>query len=212
MLASIALCALLGGCDPVGGPAASAPSATAPGAAAEEQLGAPGQELADTIEGIVAQVRTTALEWQDQPVLAEMAFTVADGAIVRAELTYVAGDSDRLLALDGTDDGFSQERTTLATLGLASIPAAAVEAIPGLPGGLPQPQVLAEEAADALAQCDVTPQLVVYATGAPWAWDGQQWTTPLGWTITATQSDGDRTRTAIFDAGALAAAACTSAG
>lgn len=217
----ILLCLLLGAvaCDPAGPPPVGAPGSAVPGADREALLGAPAQGLPDTVAGVLAEVSTTALEWQDDPVLAEIDAGLDDsGALDVVRLTYVAAESERVLEIEATDAGASQQRTTLSTLGIPPDPdvpdelpvidLAGIEAIPPLPDGLLEPADLVAAGAEALTACDVDPTALRYATGAPWSWDGTAWTQELVWSVTATQDD----RFALLDPTTGAATGAVSCG
>jgi hypothetical protein len=180
--------AVLLACQPAGGPGAvTTPEAGVGGR--EPALGAPVSGLPRTLTELVSRTHLLAEEWQDEPVLAEVEVDVdADGRWSAARATYLAPDADRFLSLETSGAGFSQQRPTLSTLQLQPVTAEGLAAVPPLPDDAAEPHDLAQS--DAAAECGVgTPTTVLYATGAPVAWDGTTWTRTPEWR--ATISDGD---------------------
>lgn len=157
--------------------------------------GAPAVALPTTLAEALERAEGEAVQWQAGARLAEVVVAVTeDGKLAEGRLTYLAPDADRILAVGITPEGISRQRPTLATLGLTPIPGAAVEALPPLPEGTREPAELATAAEQAFAGCGVDgrPETVLYATGAPLAWnpDTEAWATPLGWTATVTTEGG----------------------
>lgn len=192
MAATAAMVGLVA-CQPVEAPPPRDPvtdAAAEPGAP-----GAPGtagvpQELA----ALQARLETVAREWQEEPIIAEIDVELVDAAAwSHARVTYVAPDADRLLSVVLDADGMSQQRPTFATLGLEPVSAAGVEQIPDFPDAAQEPQDLAASAAPVLDGCgfDQTAASVLYASGAPVAWDGERWTEELAWTATVVSADDD---------------------
>jgi hypothetical protein len=177
-------------CQPAGGPNAVA-TADAGAGGREPALGAPVSGLPRTLAELVSRTHLIAEEWQDEPVLVEVEVDVdadADGRWSAARVTYLAPDADRFLSLETSGGGFSQQRPTLATLQLQPVSADGLATIAPLPGDAAEPHDLAQS--DAAAECGVgAPTSVLYATGAPVAWDGTTWTRDPEWR--ATVSDGE---------------------
>lgn len=146
--------------------------------------GAPALGTPSTLAEMLQRAGETAVTWQDDPRPVEVSVELAEDRPVAAEVTYVAGGSDRLLVVTETDDGVGEERPTLGVLGLEPVTADAVEEVPDLPEGALDPLPLAEAAAPALGECGVDgqPTQVRYATGAPYAWTGEAWAEELDWT------------------------------
>ena len=195
MRARVLLCLLLAlavGCQPSGGPSSAVP--TTPAAAASDAIGAPELGLPSDLTGLVQRGRRIAEEWQDEPVLAEVEIDLdADHRWTGVRLVYLAGDADRMLQLVGAGSGFTQERPSLASLQVPPVPAAALAELPDFPDDAASPADLAE--VEAAVQCGVEgAATVLYATGAPFAWDGTTWSTPPQWRgiVTAPQADGAR--------------------
>ncbi len=193
--AVLALAAAVAACQPVDAPPPrddSTDDLPAPDATAEP--GAPAtSRVPQSLDGLTSQLETVAQEWQADPVMAEIHVSLADTTWTQALVTYVAADADRLLVVDVSADGMSQQRPTFSTLGLQPISAAGVEELPALPDAAQDPQELAAAAAPLLDECgyDSTVASVLYASGAPVAWDGERWTEEPAWTATVATPDGD---------------------
>ncbi|WP_108664311.1 hypothetical protein [Euzebya rosea] len=183
------LVAGLAGCQLVDRQENLQPTDTDPSAAeAEELLGNPDEDFPSTLAGLRAFAGPEALTWQDEPVLVDMTvWLTPSGMWERLRATYVAADADRMMTVRADPDRLRVERPRLEGLGLLELPDAAVAELPPVPEGLLEPADLGAAAADALASCDAGGQpvvAVVYATGAPAAWDGSTWTTPPAWRST----------------------------
>ena len=149
-----------------------------------EPVGAPAHTLPDSLDSLLAELRTTAAQWQADPVVAEVVVELEEGQWTSATVTYLAADADRFLLLRSGQEGTTEERPTLEGFELAPVDAAGVTAIPG-PGELLDPDELGEAAAEVLEACGVgEPTSVVYASGAPAAWDGERWTEAPRWRAT----------------------------
>lgn len=166
------------------------------GAGAEvDRRGAPLTGLPGTLAEVLARAEHEAARWQDGARLAEVAVDVdEEGRLTRAQLTYLAADADRLLAVTVSPDGLREQRPTLGAFDLTPITGDALDALPPLPEGVQEPTALVEAAPAAFATCgvDAVPAAVLYASGAPLAWhpDTQEWTDTLAWTATVTGDDG----------------------
>lgn len=151
-------------------------------------LGSPDTRWPSTLPGLRAFAEPEALTWQDEPVLADLTVWLQpDLSWERARLTYVAADADRMLTYRTQPDQLRLERPRLAGLQLPELPAAAVEEMIPLPEDALEPAALAAAAATALADCgstDAPVEAVLYATGAPAAWDGTTWTRTPSWRAT----------------------------
>ena len=195
MRARLLLCLLLAlavGCQPSGGPSGAAP--TTPAAVASEAIGAPESGLPSDLPALIERGQRIAQEWQDEPVLAEVEVDLdADHRWTGVRLVFLAGDADRMLQLVGAGRGFTQERPSLASLQVPPVPVAALEEVPAFPDDAAPPADLA--GVEAAVQCGVEgAATVLYATGAPFAWDGTTWSTPPQWRgiVTAPEADGAR--------------------
>jgi hypothetical protein len=183
------LLALLVACQPFGGPPAVTPSA-GPRDGASDAIGAPQASLPSDLPALLTRGQRTAEEWQEAPVLSELQVDVDEaGAWSGVRLVYLAADADRFLQLTEQGGHFSEERPSLATLQLPSMPVEALEQVPAFPDDALPPEELA--AAEGAGQCGVEGgATVLYATGAPVAWDGTTWTEPPEWRALVTGADG----------------------
>lgn len=156
-------------------------------------LDAPVRGMPASLQELIARAEPEARGWQDEPVLAEVLVELGPGqAWRRAALTYLAAEADRQLVLTVTAETVSPEITTLAALQLQPIPERGMRLVPPLPPDALEPPDLAQRARAALRDCDIsgTPNGVVYASGAPVAWNGRRWATPPVWTATVTTGTG----------------------
>jgi hypothetical protein len=192
-----ALALLLAGCQLAREPGEARPSAEAAVARSEgvaaPALGSPDQDWPRTIAGMRALADLEAGTWQDAPVLADLTVWLDPaGAWERVRLTYVAADAERMLTYRSQPDELRVERPRLAGLQLPVLPAAAVEAMAPFPGAALEPADLGAAAAGALEQCGTggPARAVLYATGAPAAWDGQVWTRNPTWRATVVAEGG----------------------
>ncbi len=179
-------------CQPFGGPPDEAADPT-PTVVASPRRGAPVAGMPQALAALLDRTDAAAIEWQDEPRLAEVAVKLgADGRWREARALYVAADADRFLSLRASGDGVAQQRPTLATLGLRPVTEAGVASLPRLPGRVRNPGALASAAGEALAECGVTAPVrdVLYATGAPVTWDGSAWTMPPTWKATLRDQRG----------------------
>ncbi|CAN5211439.1 hypothetical protein BH23ACT9_BH23ACT9_11440 [soil metagenome] len=192
---SLALCAailLLSACQVGDGEGPLSIQPTDPTVEAAPALGSPERDWPRTLDQLLAFAAPEALTWQDEPVLADLTvwLDIEDPGPVtwaRARLTYVAPGAERMLTYRSRPGELRIERPRLAGLQLPELPRAAVEAIPPLPEGVLEPVDLAAASARALADCEAgsSPvEAVLYATGAPAAWDGTQWTRIPTWRAT----------------------------
>ncbi len=187
---------LVAACQPVDTPATQ--QRDEPSAAAEADAApAPGAPQTSTrmpadLGALLAQLATTATEWQQDPVTAEIATSLTDGTWTGASVLYLAPDADRFLLVTADDRGTGQQRPSLEGLGLQPITAEGVAHVPPLPAGILAPEALVAAAEAALDGCGVRGvAAVVYSTGAPAAWDGMRWTVPPAWTAILTEgADG----------------------
>ncbi len=180
------LCAVLAGCQPrqTAPPAPSAvPASAADRRGAPESGGVPA-----AVGAIVDATRETALRWQDAPVPAEVAVTVEQGVATAAEVTWLAGEADRLQLVRLDAEGVREERPTLATVGALPVSEDGLEQVPPPPEELLGPVALVDAAAAALRACGARvgagPVQVDYATGAPLDWDGTAFGEPPSWSAT----------------------------
>jgi hypothetical protein len=181
----------LSGCQPVdplarpGGLPDSTPVEQAP-------VGAPVEAVPATFEELRARADEVADEWQDEPRLAEVLVELdPEGRFSRGQLVYLAPHADRFLTVTVDRLGVSQAKPTLATLGLTPLTDSALEALPPAPPRM-DPSRLARAVLRELRACgaDGRPTGVLYATGAPVAWDGRRWTSTPAWTATVTTGRG----------------------
>jgi hypothetical protein len=198
MRVAVAVCCvavLTAACQLSGGPAAGPSEAPSGGGSNEPQLGAPDESLPATLEELLARGLPVAEEWQDEPVLSEVEVDVdADGSWIGARLVYLAADADRFLSLVATGAGFSQQRTTLSTLQVQPVTADGLAELPRFPKDALEPTALVDT--EVVAECGlVRPVTVLYATGAPVAWDGTAWAQAPSWRATVT----DDTAAAVLD-------------
>lgn len=189
----VVLAILLSGCQLVDRNADLEPAESPSTAAGADQLlGNPDEEFPTTLAELRAYAAPEALIWQDEPVLADVTVWLDPrGLWERVRVTYVAPDSDRMLTLRADPEQLRLERPRLEGLQLMPLPSEAVEAIPPLPDDVLEPRGLAEASSAALAECGDpggTVRKVVYATGAPAAWDGQEWTVAPTWEATVVTS------------------------
>lgn len=187
---------LASGCQPVDEvDTTAAPDANGTGGAGGTPRGAPAAGLPGSLSEALSRGNRAAAGWQRNARLAEIVLQVdEDGQFTEGRLTYLAPHADRLLEVEVTPEGTREDRPTLETLDLTPIPEEAVGALPALPEDVQEPAELVEASADAFAECDVegTPSTVIYATGAPLAWDPASgtWTLPLAWSATVTTDTG----------------------
>ena len=192
MRAVVVLCCVLTlvvGCQPAGGPGAGG-SEVPSGGRTDRPLGAPGAGLPSTLDGLLELGRQRALEWQEEPVLAEVEVDVTEtGTWADARLTYLAPDADRMLQLVASGGGFTEELPSLASLQIQPVPQVGLDELPEFPEDAAAPEELAtSEAAQGCGLAgDVT---VLYVTGAPIAWDGSQWSSSPEWRVTVAAADG----------------------
>lgn len=182
MRARLCLCLLLAlavACQPAGGPLGGEP--TPPAGAASDPIGAPEAGLPSDLPTLLDRGERLAQEWQDEPVLAEVEVDLDErGRWAGVRLVYLAADADRFLQLTGEGGGFTQERPSLATLQIQPVPAEGLEQLPLFPDDALAPQELA--AGQPATRCGVDgAATVLYATGAPVAWDGTTWSAPPQW-------------------------------
>jgi hypothetical protein len=182
---------LAAACQPVAPDGDELGPAAASGEGDQTPVGAPASGVPDTLAALLESVGSSAAEWQVAARPVEVFAGLAGGAVQRAQVTYLAPDADRFMVVTVSPDGTSQERPTLETLGLAPVDAPGMEQVPAPPEGTLDPFPLAAAAADALAACGLggDPGAVLYATGAPAAWDGQTWTQQPAWTATIRVAD-----------------------
>lgn len=193
--AAVAVCVVLaaGACQPVDTP----PSRDASMEDAATEPAEPGAPAANAVpqslDDLRARLETVAQEWQAEAVVAEVHVALAGDTWTEALVTYVAPDADRLLLVDLDAEGMSQQRPTFSTLGLQPVSAAGVAEIPPFADEARDPQDLAAVAAPLLAECGVgtAASSVLYASGAPAAWDGERWTEALSWTAIVATDEGD---------------------
>lgn len=192
MRAVVVLCCVLTlavGCQPAGGPGAGG-SEVPSGARTDRPLGAPRAGVPSTLDGLIELGDRRALEWQEEPVLAEVEVDVTDsGEWADARLTYLAADADRMLHLVAAGGGFTEQQPSLASLQIQPVPQAGLDELPEFPDDAATPEELATS--EAAQSCGVTGDVtVLYVTGAPIAWDGSQWSTPPEWRVTVAAADG----------------------
>jgi hypothetical protein len=192
-LALLALLALLSGCQLVDAPRDAAATAPAADDGREPALGSPVEDWPRTLTALRAVAEPEALAWQDDPVLADLTVWLDEQQRwERVRLTYVAPDAERMLTYRSRPDELRLERPRLAGLQLPVLPAAAVDAIAPFPEAAMEPADLAAAAAAALADCEAAgpARAVLYATGAPAAWDGTAWTRNPTWRATVVTGAG----------------------
>ncbi|CAN5705128.1 hypothetical protein BH24ACT15_BH24ACT15_14080 [soil metagenome] len=192
----VAAMLLLGGCQLSDAQTAASDNAVSqPGSDQAPALGSPDEDWPATLDQLQAFADPEAWSWQDQPVLADVTVWLRDDSRwERVRMTYVAADAEHMLTLRSRPDELRLDRPRLAGLQLLALPQVAVDAIQPLPEQAVEPAELAAAAAPALAECgsvDQPPRAVLYATGAPAAWDGNRWTRTPTWRATVvTESTG----------------------
>jgi hypothetical protein len=189
----------LSACQPVEvGSSATATETAVPGTGSTPGRGAPDRQTPTTFTGILDRAFQTALTWQDDPRPAEVLVELGAGRPAVAEVTYLAPEADRLLTVRITDEGIIERRPTLGALDLLPVSAAGMDELPPPPEGVLDPLALAAAAEQPLSDCGVDPGggvvEVGYASGAPFAWDGQVWADPPVWTATVTVVESGGTR------------------
>lgn len=190
--AAAAAALLLAGCQLVDRPLAeddpTAEEAPSP------QLGRPDDTFPTSLAELLAFGRQEAATWQDDPRLTDLTVWLDErGEWVEVRVGYVAADAERLFTLRAVPNRMVQERPLLAGLELVPLTAAAVEELPPFPDDALAPTDLGLAAEDGLAQCDAAGgpvRAVVYATGAPGAWDGSTWTSVPAWRATVVTAAG----------------------
>lgn len=182
---------LAAACQPVAPDGEALGSATVSGEGEQTPVGAPASGVPDTLAALLERAGSSAAEWQAEARPVAVFAGLADGVVQRAQVTYLAPDADRFMVITVSPDGASQERPTLGTLALEAVDAPGMEQVPALPEGALDPFPLVAAAADALAACGIggDPDAVLYATGAPAAWDGQSWAEQPAWTATIRSGD-----------------------
>ena len=175
-------------CQPFGGPPGSAGTPTAFDDASEA-IGAPEAGLPSDLPALLERGQQTAREWQEEPVLVELEVDVDEaGRWSGVRMVYLAADADRFLQL--TDEGghFSEERPSLASLSIQPVPEEGLRQVPAFPDDAVPPEELAS--AQGAIDCGVAGgATVLYATGAPVAWDGTTWSTQPEWRVLVTGAD-----------------------
>ncbi len=174
------------GCQPVEPTDLGDDDAPIGGEAATDPVGSPDQALPATLDELFTALHSTAAQWQNAPVVSEVLVNLdGDGAWREASVTYLAPDADRFLVVQLSAEGTSQEQPTLEGLELSAVPEPALAEVPD-PDGLLDPSALIDAAEPTLDECGVgaPPGTVLYASGAPAAWDGERWTEPPQWTAT----------------------------
>jgi hypothetical protein len=142
--------------------------------------------LEDTVE-------PNAREWDGGSRLVEVSAGLdEEGRWRKSRVTYVAPDADRMFVVALGDDGTTVQQPTLETLGFVSPTDEALREVPSLPDGAVPPERAAEVADDVLDECgiDGDPREVLYATGAPAAWDGSAWTADPAWSVSVLAGTG----------------------
>lgn len=177
----LAVAVLLAACQPV--------DEVEPGAAesaAGERTDSSGADL--DLTTVEAAAEAVATEWDRGARVVELSVRLdADGSSRQARVSYVAPEADRMLVVTVDGSGSSSQELTLETLGFAPLPREAVASIPALPAAVVEPPaaVRAVEEREALEACvdEGPPQEVLYATGAPGAWDGGGWAPAPVWSL-----------------------------
>lgn len=144
----------------------------------------PSGGIAPHIGALQQHLEAAASRWQDHPRMAELVVEVDEQRrAVRAAATYVAAGAEEVLSVSLDAEGVDQYRQPLREYGVGPLPVAAVEEIPRLPERVLDPGALLEAAAGARSECGstATPTRVIYATGAPAAWQGTSWRTAPSW-------------------------------
>lgn len=144
------------------------------------------------LDGLLEATEASAGEWDADARLVELSVGMDDGSLTEGRATYVGPDADRLLVVEVTGSGIDEQQPTAETLGFEPVPRDALDEVPEPPGDLVEPGELPEEAADALDHCGVDdPHEVLYATGAPAAWDGTAWADAPSWRVTVLDEEGE---------------------
>lgn len=189
MAVAVAAVALLAACQPAQDPLRDG--------AAEQTDGEPSDRMPTSLQELASRGSEEAGRWQEDPRLVEMRVEL-DGedepSWTTAQATFVAPDGHRLFVVEWGPQGRDEHRPRLAGLGLSPVPEEALAAVPALPDDIAEPSELAGAAQQALADCDFAgpATAVLYASGAPDAWDpaGGGWTQPPAWSATVTNADG----------------------
>lgn len=154
---------------------------------ADAALGSPDREWPRTLGALQAVAEPEALTWQEEPVLADLTVWLESGEWDRVRLTYVAAASERMMTYRSDPEQLRVERPLLSGLQLPVLPREATEQLTPLPEGVLEPAALGEAAAASLAECGAAGEAVeavLYATGAPAAWDGTTWRPIPTWRAT----------------------------
>lgn len=191
LVAALAVAAALAGCQPAQSPLDDEPTGAE---------GAPGGEdgMPGSLDELADRASEEAARWQEGSRLVEIRVELDggddDASWRTARATFVAPDAQRLLTVEWGPDGRGEHRPRLAGLGLSPVPAEALAGVPARPDGAREPGELAAAAEQPLAECDLEgpPVAVLYASGAPDAWDPERgnWPEPPEWSAAITNEGG----------------------
>lgn len=188
-VAVAAAAVLVAACQPAQDPLRDGP--------ADQPGGEPSDRMPTTLGELARRASEEAARWQEDPRLVEMRVEL-DGedepSWTSAQATFVAPNGQRLFVVEWGAEGRDEHRPRLAGLGLSPVPEEALDAVPAPPDETAEPGELAGVAEEALADCDFDgpATAVLYASGAPDAWDPEagRWTPPPAWSATVTNEDG----------------------
>lgn len=144
------------------------------------------------LDGLLQTTETAAGEWDADARLVELSVSLEEGEPVSGRATYVAPDAARLLVVDVSEGSVDEQQPTAETLGFEPVPGDALGEVPTPPGDLVEPRDVPEAASDVLDACGVDDaREVLYATGAPAAWDGSSWADSPEWRVTVLDDEGE---------------------
>lgn len=185
VFAALVVAAGLGACQPIDDVDTGSRAPDAGSAEATPQLGAPVRGAPASIAALLERTDSAALQWQDQPRVAEVRVGIAGrDRWAAAAVTYLAADADRLFTVTVDSAGAtSVERTTLATLEVEPVPEPGLADVPLFPDDAQAPTELAAAARPVLSACGFRERIdtVVYTSGAPFTWNGEAWSQPPAW-------------------------------
>lgn len=179
----------------------------APASTATPPLGAPERGTPASVPALLDRTDSAALQWQDAPRVAEVRVGIAGrNRWSAAAVTYLAANADRLFTVTVDSAGAtSVERTTLATLEVEPVPEAGLAELPAFPQDAKAPSELVDAARPVLAGCGFRERVdtVLYASGAPFTWNGEAWSAPPAWRALVLTEDGAGVALDPVTAGAL---------
>ena len=143
------------------------------------------------LDRLLERTQAAADEWDADARLVELSLTLDEDGPSSGRATYVGPDAARLLVVDVSGDSVEEQQPTAETLGFEPVPGDALQEVPEPPDDLVEPGQWPESVDDALDECEVDePREVLYATGAPAAWDGSAWADEPRWRVTVLDDEG----------------------